>query len=390
MSNTNGGSLNIGVGSMSREAGRGNTRASMHNNLKGKNWSGGTPYMQQPVDRDGFIFISRTDMCLSRDNIKGHRQFESLLSTNKLSAGQAIRGILDPRSSRDGGGCPLIDPKYGFNTLLDNTIMSCTGWPNHVNTVTPTTPNELGAGSLLIEGKYKNGKSFPLSIEHLNTEGDMVSQMYAILGRYPTLLRHGQVEMYFDNIILNRADWKSRIYRFVLNVIGTRVEQFTMTGEAFPLNDSTGQAMNKDTSSTISDGYDTISSEWQCQGFFHNDPIVIEEFNITQIMHNPLMADGIREKTYYRVGSDEGVPSLQVSNMYQYLGYPRIDPYTLEFEIWVPELIRNIIGAFETADEFKKTMVFNNDASLSRNLTDEENDTIRAVIGKSYSELPEV
>lgn len=388
MSKSTGTSLNIGVGAISRAAGRGNVHASIHNIFKGRNWTGSKPFVEQPLDRTGYIFIARTDMNLHRDNIKGHRQFESLLSTNRLSAGQAIRSLLDPRSSRDGKCSPLINEFYGFNTLLENTVTSCSGWPNTVNNVTPTAPNEKGASNLLIEGKYKSGIPFSLSIEHINTEGDMVSQMYAILSRYPTLLRHGEVEMYADNIVLDRVDWKSRIYRFVLDKNGHRVEQFTMTGEAFPVSDSTGSAMNFSTESPHNEGYDTVSAEWQCGGFYHNDPIVIDEFNRTQIMHNPNMADGIRENFYYRVGTDENLPSLAIVEMYQYLGYPRINPLTLEFEVWIQLPLHELIKEYSNVAEFIEAMSDKNDNDIRVGNEQYDQDAFKDVIGWSYDELP--
>ncbi len=388
MSRIKGTSLDIGVGSISRAGGRGNTTASNHNLLKGKNWSGSKPFLEQPKDRTGALFVARTDMRLTRDNIKGIRQFESLVSTNRISAGRAIAGIMDPRSSRNNDASPLIDPYYGFNPLMDNTIVSCTGWPNNVVNVTPTAPNEKGASTLLVEGKFKNGKSFDLNIEHLNVEGDMVSQMYALWTRWPTLVRYGDCEMYADNIVLDRVDYKSRIYRFVFDKTGNRVEQFTMTGEAFPISDSTGNAMNYNSDSAQNEGYDTISAQWKCGGYFHNDPIVIDEFNKTQILNNPDMADGIREKTYYRLGADEGLPSLQVADLYNYYGYPRINPLTLEFEIWVPNLIHGILKDYSNTEEFIAAMVRKNDEDIYNGTREYDQVAFKNAVGWTYDELP--
>lgn len=387
MSQERGTGLDIGVGAMSRAAGRGNTRASFHNFLKGKNWSGSKPFIEQPKDRTGVIFCARTDMQLSRGNLKGHRQFEPLISSSHLSMGRALAAILDPRASRDGKASPLMDPYYGFNPIMDNSVVSCTGWPNNVVNVTPTPPNEKGGSTLLIEGKFKNGKEFDLTIEHVNTEGDIVSQMYAVMTRYPTLIRQREMDMYMDNIILDRADYKQRIYRFVFDKTGHSVEQFTMTGEAFPVSDSTGNAMNYTSDSALNEGYDTISAQWKCGGYYHMDPIVIDEFNRTQIMHNPAMVDGIREETYYRIGSDEGVPSLALADLYSYIGYPRIHPLTLEFEIWVPKPIYNILKNYSNTDEFKEAMIAKNDADLYYGTSEWDQDAFRDAMGWDFTDL---
>lgn len=388
MSIKKGTSLDIGVGSISRGSGRGNVSASYHNVFKGKNWTGGIPYLEQPRDKLGCCFISRTDLLLSRENIKGHRFMEPLINPNYTSSGRALAAILDPRGSRNGRASPLMDPYYGFNPIADNTIVSCTGWPNNVVNVTPTAPNERGASTLLIEGKFKNGKEFDLTMEHLNTEGDILSHMYQILTRWGTMVRAGEVSMYDDNITLDRVDYKSRIYRFVFDPTGTRLEQFTMTGEAFPISDTIGTAMNYDTTSGKNEGYDTVSASWKCGGYFHNDPIVIDEFNKTQILHNPAMADGVREKTYYRIGSDEGKPSLLVADLFKYYGYPRIHPITLEFEIWVPNLVKDVLQGYTGTDEFKQAMIDKNEADIYYGTSEYDQVAFKNAIGWNYSDLP--
>ena len=370
-SQAKGASLDISVGAMSRNAGRGNTRASNHNLFKGKNWNGGIAHVEQPLDRDGLIFIARTDLCLRRPNIKGHRQFSSLLSPERLSSGGAIRAMLDPRwAAQRGKGSPLVDPLYGFMSLMDNTILSCTGWPDDVVKVTPTPPNRVGASALMVEGQHENGKPFTLSMEHNNTEGGMVTQTYNVLTRYSQWLRRHEVARYDDNIHLDRLDWKSRIYRFVFDKTGTRVEHFTMTGEAFALSSSIGALMNHQTDSSINTGYETVSGNWQCGGYFHNDPIVIDEFNRTQVLHNPNMHDDIREQNYYRVGADEGVPSLTLAKGFMYMGYPRIHPLTLEFEIWIPNLLKNLIAEGDTLEDFKQAMRDKNDEDIFNGMSE--------------------
>lgn len=388
MSINRGGGLDIAIGNMSRAAGKGNTNASTHNIFKGKNWKGGIPFIEQPRDRLGCCFLARTDLKLSRENLKGHRTLSGLISTYDMAAGNALAAILDPRSSRSSKKSPLVDPYYGFNPLMDNTLVSCTGWPSNTLNVTPTTPNERGASTLLGEGKFKNGKPFVLSVEHLNIDGNIINSMYGLLLRWPTMVRSGEVGMYLDNVSLDRVDYKSRWYRFIFDSRGFNVEAFTMTGETFPISDNSGVSMNYDTSSSANTGYETVPAEWQCGGYFHNDPIVIDEFNKTQILHNPNMADSVREKVYYRVGADEGLPSLALADLYAYYGYPRIHPITLEFEIWVPNLVKDILGSFNNVKLVMEAMIRKNDIDLYNGDSKVNTEEFKELIGWTYSDLP--
>ena len=133
---------------------------------------------------------------------------------------------------------------------------------------------------------------------------------------------------YYRNVVANLRDYQTRFYRLVFNTTFTHVTQFTMTSAAWPMTYPGGAVFNYSSNKPINEGYDQYTMQWSAMHCWHNDPLVIREFNRTVLRFNPLMAANTRT-THYKE-----VPPGYIK-YFNYYGYPYIDPDTLEFQLWV-------------------------------------------------------
>ena len=348
--------------------GRGNRACSIHNILKNKNWLGGPA--QTPVLNDGagLVFITKPDMNLTLQNIAAIRELSPLTTNNRYALGSAMRDMLDSRTAWMETHTELNDPEYPFLGILDNTCTSLDGWPDYVMDEFVSEPGKGGSTYAHAKGRIKKAQKFDLSMVHRNLPGDAINYFYTVNSLYQELVHRWKLSPHSINVRYNRLDYTMRIYRFALDSTGTRLNQFTMCGYGFPKAGSQGAVMSYSTDEGINTGYDTVSASWSCVGMFHNDPIVVHCFNATVVRFNPTMADSLRERFYVRVGHETNVASFIDIKKFQYFGYPRINPKSLEFEVWVDKgLYKSIIGGGIT-DDVINTIRYNTDHDMGERI----------------------
>jgi hypothetical protein len=326
----------IDIGSVTREA-TGNVNSLIHNAVRGKNWLGGITKLPEVRDDGGLIFLTKPDFNLAASNVGGYRHFSPLLNTNQYSIGALLRDSLDPRSVHQSGrpNSALNDPLNPFLSIIDNSIITASGWPDFVINEYVSNPGKRGSSYGVYSGTIQDALKFELSLNNQNFPGNLVTHLISNWIRLGAAT-HKNIYPHEINVWKDQLSYSSRFYRFVFNETGSRLSQFTMCGYSYPRGDSTGAVMDYDANQARNQGYDEVSSSWSCFGVYHNDPIVIDEFNRTVSNFNVLMQDGLREEYMALIGGSSH-SSRAVSGMFNGYGYPRIHPRTLEFEIWVPK-----------------------------------------------------
>lgn len=321
--------IDLDVNQISRANGRGTATATLSSVLRGKNWLGSLPGAPKNDDSNGLIFITKPDMNLSYDNIGTNRELAPLLTQDSNTLPYAVKMSLDPWGAinRDYSS-PLVDRMSAFIHLLDNTLTSCDGWPDYVLNEYISQPGKRGQQLILSRGIIDKYGKVDLSVGHQNIKGDPVNLIYNAMIQYRTKIMKGTMAMYPRNVAANRADYQSRFYRFVFDVTRRFVTQFTCNSVCFPRAAPLGAVMNYNINKPINEGYDEISNSWVGVGCWHNDPLVLREFNRAVVKFNPMMADSRRSGVYTLVPH-------QYQKYFKFYGYPRIDTTTLEFQIWV-------------------------------------------------------
>lgn len=366
-------SLNINLSALDRSGG--NSTALLHSLSRGKNWMGGPPKVPTLRDNPGLVFLTKPDFNLSKYNIGGIRQFDPLLNTNPFSMGAMLRDCLDPRSVHRTGvkNSYINDPLNPFFSVLDNTCLQLDGWNDYVSDSYISKPGKRGSTYGLPSGSIRDAGEVPLTSTHTNLPGDVINNIitYWQLWNYHVMKR---LSPHPIHVMKDQFGGTARWYRFVFDEQRTKVNQFTMCGYCYPSAGNQGAVMNYDARAAINEGYSEVSVRWQAFGLFHNDPIVIDEFNRTVSNFNPLMLDENRETYMIKLGGANR-PSLPNAGPFTGYGYPRINPYTMEFEVWVTKndygLIINDASLDEVIAQVREDSNANFDAAIAQ-LTPEE------------------
>lgn len=315
---------------ISRTTGLGSLSSAYANMLYGINHRGAGNPVAGNTDLHGLTFFTRPDLNLTYDNAAMSRMLMPLLTDGKDTLQRYVRAILDPESNRQRGiDSPLVDPKSPFIPLLTNNLMSISGFPDFtVDTYTSPEGIYKEAWSM-VDSVPRIYSTYDITANFRNIMGDPITLLFLAWCHYATMVYEGSMVPYIDNIIENRIDYQSRIYRVVLDRTKTYVQKIAATGACFPMASPLGAAFNYSFDEPINRENDQISIPFRCMGIDYQDPVLIEEFNGVVVQFNKAMADGARSSTYRKM-------TVAEREVYNYNGYPRIDPTTYELEWWIP------------------------------------------------------
>lgn len=285
-----------------------------------------------PINKEqyGLTFFTRPDLRLSYDNCIRHRVLTDLLTTNRWSNQAAVRAWLDPYGQRYlEQHCDLVDSRNPFITILTNNLISLSGFPDPVLDTWTSKPGrkreEFGQvdGSLDIYNRYELQASFR------NIDGDPISLLFTVWLRYMSEIFQGHLLPYRRNVLNNRIDYMTRIYRLILDQTRTRVLRIGVANVGFPSAVTIGQFFNFASDKPINQDNDQITVPFTCFGAEYNDPILVDEFNALVFMYNGDLADPTkRVMRYVRLESWE-------RDVYNYRAYPVINPESMTLDLWV-------------------------------------------------------
>jgi hypothetical protein len=306
------------------------------------------------TDQYGLTFFTRPRLNLSYDNITRDRTLAPMMSMRRDSIPRAIRAYLDPVGARLGNpfGGPdgiavagaasttaypstLVDDQSAFISILTNNLVSMTGWPDPYTDTYTSKSGLYKEEWSMIDGIAKIYNKFSLSTNFRNIVGDPISYLFYVWTQYASLVHEGVLDPRPEMVVENEIDYQTRVYRLILDPTRTYVQKMAACGVAFPLSISIGASFNYSDDKTFNADNDQVSVEFQAMGAIYMDPILIKEFNDTVVMFNQAMHDSTRRSTYVKLES-------VYKPLFNYIGYPRIDPFTMELEWWVTK------GDFQT------------------------------------------
>lgn len=287
-----------------------------------------------PMNRDyyGLTFFTRPRMNMTTDNLRRVRNFANLLTSDGRTIPRAIRAMLDTEAKKNGHSSPLIDDYNAFIPILTNQLISNSGWPDLTLPTFTSEPGQYKEEFSLADGITRIYRTWDLRVNFRNIVGDPITRLFEIWLEYSSQVMEGIIVPYPDALIENEIDYQTRIYRLVLDHTKTYVQKIAACGAAFPIDDPIGNAFNYESDKPINQGNDQISVTFRCMGAMYNDPILIDEFNRTVIMHNTDMggSDEDRSQRMVRLSST-------YANLFNNRGYPRINPDNYRLEWWVPK-----------------------------------------------------
>lgn len=296
-----------------------------------------SPY-QKNTDTQGLVLFTRPDMNLSHDNLLSDRRMSPLIRSagdesvsdpndiDTLSMNRAIRCLLDPRSASRGIESDLIDNRCAFIPIFTNTCLTLSGWPDPTLDVYTTPPGVRKESIAMVDSVSETNEGFTMTGAFSNVEGDPITSMTDYWNIYSGGTYGDDFVPFPKAVVDNAKDYETRIWRIVLDKSQRYVRKIGSC-IAIPLASPISVNMNYNRDNAFAGDNDQLSIPFHCQFAEYNDPILYEEFNITVQMFNKMMSDENRESLMSKLNQNE-------IRFFNFSGYPRINPLTLELEWW--------------------------------------------------------
>lgn len=311
-------------------------------NIRGFNALQTTNAVLPNQDHQGYLFVTRPQLNMQKDNIRNFAPLYGLLNDDPNSAGLAVRMLLDPRIGAGyryslGGKIEdkfiapmhsnLVDNANAFIPFVTNNVINSTGWGDKTLPLTSTDPGLYKQTYTFIDGISRNYGEWDLSINLQNVKGDISIALFGALLDYSSAVKEELMAPYFDYLINNRADYNLRAYRIIVDKNKEFVTKImapaSMTCTSVPF----GMFGDFDRNMPFSEQTKELSFRFRCIAQLNNDPRLIHSFNGTVRCFNPGMADDMRPKWMALV-------PRKFLQRFQSFVYPRIDPSTLRLEWW--------------------------------------------------------
>lgn len=285
---------------------------------------------QKNTDHQGLVLFTRPDMNLSYNNVMADRKLRPLLSDQPKSLHRSLRLMLDPSLFGKNVVSDIFDQRQAFIPILTNTLINLSGFPDETSNAY-TAPEGMRRETFgFIDDVSEINGSYDLTASFANIQGDPITKLFSIWNIYTGNVYTGKMVPYPDNVIQNRVDYETRIWRLRLDKSKRYVTKIGCANAGFPLASPLGSHFNYSNDTPYDSENDQISIPFRCFAAEYEDPILYEEFNLTVGYFNPAMR-----------GSRASIEQLmfkiphRLANEFNFQGYPRINTETLELEWWI-------------------------------------------------------
>ena len=265
----------------SRSPGFGGAGTATFSLLHGLNALGGIPAIPANADNQGFTFFTKPCLNLSYNNVIGTRKLAFLTDQNRESMGMAIKCMLSPLGFDeigDKGRSVIIDDKCAF-LPVSNLLMSLSAPPDIVADVFTSNEGYNKEQVSWVDSKPNYYGAYDLTATFANMEGDPITTIFSTWLEYSMRVLEGSMLPFPINIVENRVDYQTRIYRLVMDRSKTFVQRIYACGAAFPTSVPTGAVLGYTHGVHITPEADQIQINFRCMGAMYDDPILITEFN---------------------------------------------------------------------------------------------------------------
>lgn len=304
-----------------------NTDTSLGDTLYGFNSDFGKRYLHPSRNNRGLVFFVRPQLNLTDENIKFSRMLYGNLASQGHSISNFVRQTLDPRLAQT-AAVEVINNKQAFIPLLTNTLTSLTGFPDVELPTSSSSPGLLNEVYTLPDGAVDLYGPVEISGSFSNTTGEPVMNLIHTWVIATSLMIQGKIRPYADFIAEHERCFDTRIFRLVLDQTGRFVRRIAATGPGFCDSVGVGAGFNYNALSHFIEGDEVHSFRFKMAGIEYKDPILVYEFNEIGIIFQPLLHDDMREENLRIIPPE-------FRHIVNYMGYPRIDPETMELQMWV-------------------------------------------------------
>lgn len=316
------------IDQMGRESGFSDVYGSIGDVFRGIDHRNGGASYQKNNDHQGITLFTRPLLNLTYNNVLADRQLHPLLAEDTRHINRAIRLMLDPQLHKRNVRSDIFDDRQAFITILSGTLLNISGFPD-LTLNAYTSPEGVRKESFsIVDDVAEINSAFDITASFANIAGDPITTLFQVWSRYMGNVYSGDMVPYPNFIVENEIDYQTRIWRIILDPTKRYVKKIGCANACFPLASPLGAAFNYTSDRPYNADSDQISIPFRCVGAEYNDPILFDEFNITVQYFNSQMRDENREILMHRLSDSE-------INVFNYRGYPRIDPQTLRLEWWI-------------------------------------------------------
>ncbi len=316
-------------------------------------------------DQQGYVFVVRPQLNMQKENLSNVRKLYPLLSNNPTSVDRYVRCTLDPRqqtgysfntkpvspanrkyydsiglypNSVPGIQCSLVDMRQCFIPLITNMVEKVTGWPESQVPTMSFEPGLFREKYALVDGMMENYDEYEIDFAFKGMKGNVLLYLLYIWTYYPTLLIGGQLARYPDYRSENRLDYTTRVWRLTMDESNETVSMLTASGASFWVTTNVAPFADYDRGTAVLNPAKEFTIRCKCLGFQFFDPILVQEFNTTVTQFNPEMSDQFRDDDMIKV------PKSWLS-YFNFRGYPRINPSSMELEWYIDKTYFNVRSA---------------------------------------------
>ena len=306
----------------------------------------GINHMQTPLpvpqNRDGYgyTFFTRPQLNLQRANCLKDIRFKQLLGTEEFTPFRMLRCYLDPRlqnyqNNTDYAGdpmgvdCRLVDPFSPFISILSNHLVSLSGFPDKMSPVYKSPEGQYREVQSMVDGANHVYGAYNISTTFRNSPGDPITKIFEFWEDYQSLVFEGVLVPYLDVMLAGLIDYNTRIYRFTTDRTKRYVTGLACTGASFPTSLPKGQQYDYNTDKPYNDANNQMTYQFESNGAWFDNPIIIWAFNKVMGAFNPSM------RTVEDRRSDMVLIPAEVMEYFNCRAYPRIDPATRRLEWYV-------------------------------------------------------
>jgi hypothetical protein len=341
---------------LARLSGYGDLTSALRNSLIGFNHRAFGAPVPYNAENYGMTFFTRPRLNLSYDNVAMDRILTPLLTEDPATYQRAIRVMLDPESGvgrnlASGNSrwhaveSNLFDRKQAFIPLLTNNLLSMSGWPDPTMDYYVSNPGVTREVWTMADGPIDIRYNWQATANFRNIIGDPITLLFHSWLRYIGNVRSGKMVPWPEEIIENRIDYQTGIWRLVLDPARKYIQKISRTiaaPSAVPL----GASMDYNTDSPFNQANASqISIPFDCVGAEYNDPILFTEFNLLVCAHNTDMVSTNRNRVMLKI------PPAELA-YFNFFGYPRIDARTAELEWYIYRTdYQNLLNELKTGGQ---------------------------------------
>lgn len=334
------GQIQAFINAMTRYAGYGEAERSMSSYLYGVNPRGASNIAPSPANGNGLTFFTRPlfnlcDQNLAQVSDRKLTQFTSTaLNLNTIQA--VVRDTLAPRILEESflllppQRCALIDDTSPFIACLSNTLMSLPGFPDLQQGVFVSDSGPHRTEWSIVDDTNKYYSNFTATANFRNVRGGLIPLLFDTWLSYQAGTYLGYILPWTEMNAYNERDNNTAIWRFLLD------SSRNITGWcrtiATPTSLNTGALFSYNSDGNRNSDQDTVSVNFQCEGFEFNDKKLLTEFNALMTLFDSRMANLVdRSSSVMRKLTEEEIVEFgQFAKPYIDIQRAKLDWYIAE------------------------------------------------------------